>query len=93
MTTKHEEISEQLIEEILAGRYQPQDRLPSERDLAARFSANRGAVREAMKRLEQLGLASVQPGGARVQSLKEASLDVVAHLLQRGELLEASLVT
>ena len=90
--TKHEEISERLIESILTGRYQPDDRLPSERDLATRYSANRGAVREAMKRLEQLGLASVQPGGARVRPLQEASLDVVGHLLQMGELPDAELV-
>ncbi|MEM9744343.1 MAG: GntR family transcriptional regulator [Pseudomonadota bacterium] len=92
MATKHEEISSILIEEILSGRYRPGDRLPSERDLAARFTANRGAVREAMKRLEQLGLAQVQPGGARVQALEAASLDIVGHLLQRGSLPDAELV-
>lgn len=92
MASKHEEIAEQLIEEILSGRYRTADRLPSERDLAARFQVNRGAVREAMKRLEQLGLADVQPGGARVQPLEESSLDVVGHLLQRGSLPDAELV-
>lgn len=92
MTTKHESISDSLIEDILSGRYRPGERLPSERDLAVRFDANRGAVREAMKRLEQLGLSSIHPGGARVNALESASLDVVSHLLARGDLPNEALV-
>ena len=46
MPTRHKEIAETLTNEILRGRYLPGDRLPSERDLSARFDANRGAVRE-----------------------------------------------
>jgi DNA-binding FadR family transcriptional regulator len=34
-----------------------------------------------MKKLEHLGIACVQPGGARVAPLHEASLDVIGHLL------------
>lgn len=79
--TRYGAIADELTEEILRGRYRPGDRLPSERDLAARYGVNRGAVREAIKKLEQLGLASVQPGGARVQPIDEASLDVVGCLL------------
>ena len=66
MTGKHDQIAGSLIQDILSGRYRVSERLPSERDLATRFDANRGAVREAMKKLEQIGLAQVQPGGARV---------------------------
>jgi GntR family transcriptional regulator, transcriptional repressor for pyruvate dehydrogenase complex len=91
-TRKHEEIAESLTRDILVGQYRTGERLPSERDLAARFDANRGAVREAMKKLEQLGLATVQPGGARVVPLHEASLDVIGHLLALGELPDADLV-
>lgn len=92
MTTKHESISDALVEDILSGRYRAGERLPSERDLAVRFDANRGAVREAMKRLEQLGLTSILPGGARVNPLEAASLDVVSHLLGRGDLPDEALV-
>lgn len=91
-TRKHEEIAESLTRDILLGQYRCGERLPSERDLAARFDANRGAVREAMKKLEQLGLASVQPGGARVAPLHEASLDVIGHLLALGDLPDEDLV-
>ncbi|MBW2389007.1 MAG: FadR family transcriptional regulator [Deltaproteobacteria bacterium] len=74
-------IAAELRDEILRGQYRCGERLPSERDLAHRFAVHRGAVREALKRLEQLGLARIRPGGARVAPIEEASLDVVEHLL------------
>ncbi|MDE0884307.1 MAG: GntR family transcriptional regulator [Myxococcota bacterium] len=76
-----EQISAELRSEILRGRYRSGDRLPSERDLAQRFEVSRGAVREALKKLEQLGLAKIEAGGARVNPVEEASLDIVQHLL------------
>ena len=81
MAGKHDQIAGSLITDILSGRYGVKERLPSERDLAARFDANRGAVREAMKKLEQLGVAEVKPGGARVKDRSEASVDVIKHML------------
>lgn len=75
-------IAEELRDEILRGRYRPGERLPSERDLAARTGANRGSVREALKTLEQLRLIEIRPGGgARVTPVEDASLDVLEHLL------------
>ena len=75
------EIANIMRDEILRKRYRSGDRLPSERDLAARFDASRGAVREALSQLEQLGLIHIQPGGARVQSVDSASLAVLGPLL------------
>src|SRR6056297_1389897 len=92
MLSKHNEIADALTRDILVGQYRCGERLPSERDLAARFEANRGAVREAMKKLEQLGIATVQPGGARVAPVHEASLDVIGHMLSLGELPDEDLV-
>ncbi|MCH7598267.1 MAG: FadR family transcriptional regulator [Myxococcales bacterium] len=74
-------IAAELRDEILRGQYRCGERLPSERDLAERFGVHRGAVREALKRLEQLGVAKIHPGGARVAPIEEASLDVVEHLI------------
>jgi DNA-binding FadR family transcriptional regulator len=73
-----ERLATELRDEILRGRFRAGERLPSERDLAERFGVHRGAVREALKKLEQLGVAEIRPGGARVLPLTEASLDVVA---------------
>ena len=80
--TRTEDITRVLRDEVLRGQYRPGERLPSERDLAARFHTTRGSARIALKKLEQLGVAAVEPGGARVQPLSEASLDAVAHLLE-----------
>ncbi|MBW2231191.1 MAG: FadR family transcriptional regulator [Deltaproteobacteria bacterium] len=78
---RNEIIAATLRDEILRGRFREGERLPSERDLADRFEAHRGTVREALKKLEQLGLAEIRPGGARVCPIQNASLDVVEHLL------------
>ena len=88
MTTpasKPDEICTVLRTEILTGQYRAGERLPSERDLAARFEANRGAVREALKKIEQLGIVSVAPGGVRVLPVEDATLDVLGHLLDLSE--------
>jgi len=70
-----------LRDEILTGQYRPGERLPSERELAARFETSRGAVREALKKLEQLGIASILKGGVRVVAVEEATLEVLGPLL------------
>ena len=92
MTSKHDQIAGALIQDILNAHYRVGERMPSERDLAARFDVNRGAVREAMKKLEQIGLVLIQPGGARVQATSEASLDVISHMLNEGDLPDQTLV-
>ncbi|HIF92491.1 MAG: GntR family transcriptional regulator [Myxococcales bacterium] len=74
-------IASNLRDDILRGHYRCGERLPSERDLAQRFGVHRSTVREAFKRLAQLGVATIHPGGARVAPIEEASLDVVEHLL------------
>lgn len=79
--SRAEEISATLRLEILRGQYRPGERLPSERELASRFEANRGAVREALKKLEQLGIAAIHPGGVRVVPIEEATLEVLGHVL------------
>jgi GntR family transcriptional repressor for pyruvate dehydrogenase complex len=77
-----EKIAKQLRDEILGENYRPGERLPSERDLAARLGANRGSIREALKKLEQQRLIEIRPGGgARVVPVERASLDVLEHLL------------
>ena len=79
--TLSHEIAAVLRSEILRHQYRPGERMPSERDLAARFNASRGAVREALSQLEQLGIISVHPGGARVQPVESATLAVLGPLM------------
>ena len=81
-----------LRHEILSGQYRSGERLPSERDLCDRFGVSRGVVREALKQLQQLGIASIQPGGARVVPVAECTLDVLGPLLDLREIPEPKLV-
>ena len=80
--SRREAIAASLRADILRGRFRPGERLPAERDLAVRLGAHRSSVREALRSLEQLGLVSIRRGGgATVRALREASLEVVPHLL------------
>jgi GntR family transcriptional repressor for pyruvate dehydrogenase complex len=90
--SRAEEISAILRDEILCGQYRPGERLPSERDLAIRFATNRGAVRESLKKLEQLGIAAIKPGGVRVIPVEAASLSILGPLLDLESIPNAHLV-
>lgn len=80
--SRAEGIAETLRSQILAGKYGPGERLPSERELAQRTGANRSSVREALKQLEQLGMIAIRPGGgARVLPLEAAGLGALRHAL------------
>lgn len=91
-TTISHEIADSLRNEILRRQYRSGQRFPSERDLAARFDASRGAVREALSQLEQLGLIRIQPGGARVQSVDSASIAILGPLMAMDEVPDPILV-
>lgn len=90
--SKTHEVSSALRDEILTGRFRPGERLPSERDLSSRFETSRGTVREALKALEQLGIATIQPGGARVVPIEECTLNVLGPLLDLGDYPDPDLI-
>jgi GntR family transcriptional regulator, transcriptional repressor for pyruvate dehydrogenase complex len=73
----------QLSEEILSGRYAAGEKLPTQRTLAGELGVTMTALREALKRLEQLGLVEVRHGDAmRVTDWRTSGgLDVIAHVL------------
>lgn len=79
----------QLRDAIVTGAYVPGDALPGERELAAVFAVNRHAVREALRRLQQLGLVRVAQGGAtRVLDWRaHAGLDLAMSLGGAGDVL------
>jgi GntR family transcriptional regulator, transcriptional repressor for pyruvate dehydrogenase complex len=80
-------VFEQLMTEIVSGRYAPGEEIPSERDLSEVFSVNRHVVREAVKRLQQIGLVSVVQGG-RTKVLdfrRTAGLDLLALVAEHTE--------
>jgi GntR family transcriptional regulator, transcriptional repressor for pyruvate dehydrogenase complex len=75
-----------LCEEILSGRYEEGEKLPTQRALAAELRVNMASIREAVKRLEQIRLVEVRHGDAmRVRDWRaEGGLEVVAHVLFRA---------
>jgi GntR family transcriptional repressor for pyruvate dehydrogenase complex len=75
-----------LCEDILSGRYEPGEKLPTQRRLAAELGVNMASIREAVKRLEQLRLVEVKHGDAmRVRDWRaDGGLDVIAHVLFRA---------
>ena len=90
--TKSHEIADILRTEILRQQYRSGERMPSERDLASRFDASRGAVREALSQLEQLGLINTQPGGARVRDIESASIAILGPLMELQDTPDPKLV-
>lgn len=58
-----ESVYRQLAGKILRGELPAGDSLPAERELSEALGVNRGAVREAIKRLQQAGLVAVRQGG------------------------------
>jgi DNA-binding FadR family transcriptional regulator len=81
-----DDVFRRLTEDILSGRYEPGEKLPTQRRLAADLGVNMASIREAVKRLEQLRLVDVRQGDAmRVADWRTAGgLDVLAHLLFRA---------
>ncbi|MGZ6709721.1 MAG: FadR/GntR family transcriptional regulator [Solirubrobacteraceae bacterium] len=82
-----------LLEAVVAGRYAPGEKLPRQRELAAHLGVTLQPLREALKRLEQVGVVEARHGDAtRVRDWRaHGTLDVLAHLgpAVLGDLLEA----
>jgi DNA-binding transcriptional MocR family regulator len=59
---KYQQVVEVMKNEILAGRYQPGQKLPSEAAMVKRFGASRITVGRALRELRQAGLIQSRPG-------------------------------
>ena len=82
----HEEIVEQLKDRIVGGDLPPGSRLQPERELADQLAVNRTTVREALHKLESMGLVEIKHGsGIFVKDfLDSGSLELARHLLFLG---------
>jgi DNA-binding FadR family transcriptional regulator len=89
--TRSSQIHARLRADILGGRYEPGDALPSERRLSEELEASRHGVREALKRLQQAGLVSISQGGAtRVRDWRRhGGLELLLDLASDGDAPEA----
>lgn len=90
-----EEIVEQLRSLILTGQYKVGAKLPPERELAKKLGVNRASLREALKKLEHLGLVRIRQGdGTRVQNFMEtAGIELVRHLVPLAGEIDHAIIT
>lgn len=68
-SASHAVVAEALRQRIALGGFEPGDRLPTERELAATFGVGRNTVRQALRELAEEGLVSTtlgRSGGTRV---------------------------
>jgi GntR family transcriptional repressor for pyruvate dehydrogenase complex len=81
-----DQVFEQLVTEIISGRYAADATLPAERTLAVTLGVNRHVVREAIRRLEQAGLVRVAQGGSTrvLDYRKHAGLDLLSLLAEHA---------
>lgn len=81
--TLSDEVFEQLAREIVQGRLAPGLGLPAERELCETLGVNRGALREALRRLAQAGLVAIAQGGSTkvLDFRRNAGLDLLTQLL------------
>jgi len=85
--TVSDQAAEQLRQLVSSGDYRPGDRIPSERDLAARLGVGRPAVREALRELKAQGFLVTGRGaqGTMVASLPSPSFSApLAPLVGKG---------
>ena len=74
---RYEQVAEQIQRLIATGALTPGDRLPNERELAAKFGVGRSSLRDAIRTLEVMGIVESRHGaGTVVRDLSTDSLVV-----------------
>lgn len=74
----YEEVARQL-EQFIADRMKPGDMLPSERELAEKFGVSRSSIRDAIRRLELVGMVEPRQGSGTI--VREVSADTLVNPL------------
>ncbi|HPO14307.1 MAG TPA: GntR family transcriptional regulator [Candidatus Hydrogenedentes bacterium] len=84
--TRSREIAERLTREIIKGAYPVGSKLPTERELAVEYDTNRNVIREALTRLEAVGLVYIRQGsGIYVDDMQFTSGIKLLDVLLRSE--------
>lgn len=85
--TLSQEITAKLTRRIIDNNYRTGEKLPTERELALEFGVTRHVVREALKRLEAVGLVRIRQGsGIHVENLQlTGGIELFEILLRRDD--------
>jgi GntR family transcriptional regulator, transcriptional repressor for pyruvate dehydrogenase complex len=71
----HEAVARQL-EQVILKKLRPGDKLPAERELASQLGVSRSSIRDAIRRLELMGLVEARQGAGTV--VREVSAETLA---------------
>ncbi len=90
----HEEIVTQIQKKIISGEFAIGEKLPPERDIALRLQVNRATLREALKKLELLGLVEIRHGdGIYVQNyLESGNLELLRAIIYMEDIISIDLL-
>ncbi len=85
-TTKQADVCDRLLGAILSGTYPAGSRLPAERELAEQLETSRGTLREALRKLESLGVVEARRGsGIAVLDFKSSGrVGLIPGFLRHG---------
>jgi DNA-binding FadR family transcriptional regulator len=86
---RYEQVADRIAADIAAGRLEPGERLPSERDLARRLEVGRASVREAIASLQVAGMIETRPGSGSFVAANAQERTREAHDSSPSDLLEA----
>lgn len=88
----HEEVAKQL-EEMILKKLRPGDKLPAERELVEMLGVSRSSVRDAIRKLELLGLVEPRQGaGTVVRDFSDAVANPLASVVSRKRQLVSELL-
>lgn len=89
--TVPQQIVTQIKDAILQGKLAPQERLPTEEELASQFSVSRATVREALKRLASENLVESRRGAAGGTFIKVPSGEDISNAIETSLQVAAAL--
>jgi GntR family transcriptional repressor for pyruvate dehydrogenase complex len=81
-----DEVASQIISRIISGALIPGEKLPPEREVSERMNVNRHTLREALRKLESLGLLTVRQGdGIYIKDYRDSgNLELLKHILYQN---------